>query len=157
MASVWVRRYLLLLAVGENIPILLTRIFLGCGFYLTGSGKIANIDNLIKYFTELGVPFANLQAPFVARLEYYGAILLMLGLGTRLAAFLLSNTMLVALWLAEKEKFLSSWSPTSEVSPVEVVPFVYLLCLLWLVFRGGGYLSLDFGLWKLALRKFPSR
>ncbi len=122
---------------------LLTRIALGNEFFLTGSGKIENIDNFTSFFVDLGIPFPALNAAFVARLEYYGAILLVVGLLTRLAAAGLLSTMVVALLTADKADFLQAWSPSTEKGPLDIAPFVNLLLLLWLVISGPGLVSLD--------------
>lgn len=140
----------------QTLPALLTRITVGYGFYLTGQGKLAHIDNIIEFFTSLGIPMAQYQAPFVARLEYYGGILLLIGLLTRPVAFLLSSTMVVALLTADKADFLASWGTESEKVPTEITAYAYLLFLIWLFVAGGGLLSLDALLSKLlGLRKAP--
>lgn len=145
------------LALAENVPILLTRATLGYGFFLTGSGKIAHPENIVAYFQSLGVPLASIQAPFVARLEYWGGIALLFGLATRPVAFLLGSTMVVALGLADRVRFIEAWNPQAEHGPADVVAFVYLVLLLWLVFRGGGHISIDFGLSKLLGKRFSNQ
>jgi len=140
----------------QSFPALITRITLGFGFYLTGQGKLAHIDNIIEFFKSLGVPFAQVQAPFVAHLEYYGGILLIAGLLTRPVSFLLGSTMVVALATADKADFIASWGTTSDKVPTEITAFAYLLLLMWLFVTGGGLVSLDALLSKLlGLRKAP--
>jgi hypothetical protein len=51
--------------------------------------------------------------------------------------------MAVALATADRERFAGSWDPSSEVSPLDVSAFVFLLLLLWLALYGPGALSLD--------------
>jgi len=136
-------------------PPLLTRLVLGWGFYWTGQGKIKNIDNIIEFFRGLGVPYPEYQAPFVARLEYYGAMLLVVGLATRLVAFLLSSTMVVALLTADKADFVATLDSASEKMPAEIIAFTYLVFLLWLVVYGAGTLSLDRIVKFLFDRRFP--
>ena len=122
---------------------LLSRIALGNEFFLTGRGKIEHIDNFTSFFVDLGIPFPALNAAFVARLEYYGAILLVVGLFTRLAAAGLLSTMVVALMTADRADFLQSWSPSTEKGPLDIASFVNLLLLVWLVLSGPGLVSLD--------------
>ena len=71
------------------LPPLLTRLVLGYAFFLTGRGKIENFSNTVSFFTDLGIPMPELNAAFVSRLEYYGGMLLIVGLLTRIAAGLL--------------------------------------------------------------------
>jgi|SRR3990172_3304583 len=125
------------------LPSLLTRLVMGIAFYQTGSGKLANPANVTAFFTELGIPFPELNAAFVSRLEYYGGILLVLGLLTRLAAALLGSTMIVALMTADRASLLEALGFSGETGLTDVVPLVYGLFLLWLLIYGGGAVSVD--------------
>jgi len=118
---------------------LLTRLVMGQAFYLTGHGKLQNFDRTVSLFSSLGIPFPALNAGFVSTLEYVGGMCLILGLATRIIAFLLSGSMVVALLTADKQTFIDKF-PTDLT---DVVPFVYLLFLAWLVLTGPGPVSLD--------------
>ncbi|HEY6552162.1 MAG TPA: DoxX family protein [Vicinamibacteria bacterium] len=122
---------------------LATRVVVGWAFYLTGSGKWAHFDNTVIFFTELGIPFPQANAAFVASLELVGGIFLIVGLLTRVMATGLATTMVVALMTADKARFLESWSTASEVSPTDISAFVFLLFFLWLALFGPGPVSLD--------------
>jgi putative oxidoreductase len=122
---------------------LLTRVTLGYAFFLTGRGKLGDLQTFSNYLAELHVPFAAQQAPFVAGLEFVGGICLVLGLLTRVMSTALLGTMVVAIMTAEREKFLTSWLPTGDVAPLDVAPYVYVLLLLWLALFGPGPVSLD--------------
>jgi putative oxidoreductase len=124
---------------------LLTRITVGYTFYLTGNGKINNIETTTEFFAAQNIPFPALNAAFVSRLEYYGGILLVVGLLTRIVSALLASTMVVAL-LTERAQFFQSWLPTGDVGPLDIDPWVFLLLLSWLVLSGPGILSLDYWL-----------
>jgi len=125
------------------LPPLLTRLVMGEAFFLTGRGKLANFDNTVQFFTTLGIPMPELNAAFVSRLEFYGGIALLLGLLTRLVAAGLASTMVVALLTADKQGFLDALHMSGDAGLTDVVPFVYLLFLSWLVIFGPGPLSLD--------------
>lgn len=125
------------------LPPLLTRLVMGQAFFLTGRGKLANFANTVQFFTDLGIPMPELNAAFVSRLEFYGGIALILGLGTRLVAVGLASTMVVALATADKQNFLAALSMSGDQGITDIVPFVYLLFLTWLVVIGPGALSLD--------------
>lgn len=122
---------------------LLTRVTVGYAFFLTGRGKLQNLEAFAGYLQELGVPGASAQAPFIAGLEFVGGIALVIGLGTRLFSLGLLGTMVGALVTAEKDSFLESWLPTGDVGPLDIDPWVFLLLLSWLVLLGPGLLSLD--------------
>jgi putative oxidoreductase len=125
------------------LPPLLTRLVLGQAYFFTGRGKLANFENTVSFFTDLGIPLPAANAAFVARLEYYGGMLLIAGLLTRVVALLLSSTMVVALLTADRALFLEALAGSGEAGLTDVTPFVYLLLLLWLVVYGPGRLSLD--------------
>ena len=118
---------------------LVTRLMVGITFYYTGHGKLQNLDRTASFFSDLGIPFAGANALFISSLEFFGGIALMLGLGTRVFAALLSSTMVVALMTADKDSFISKFpADLTDVSPV-----VLLLFLVWLVLYGAGPVSLD--------------
>ncbi len=138
------------IAAGERVtrllefaPPLATRITLGYAFVLTGWGKLGMLDNFEAYLASLGVPFASLQAPFIAGLELVGGVLLVLGLLTRVMSLSLLGTMIVAILTAERSAFFESWLPTGDVGPLDIAPYVFSLLLAWLVVRGAGAVSLD--------------
>lgn len=122
---------------------LATRITLGHAFFLTGRGKLANFENTVEFFASQGIPMPELNAHFVSRLEYYGGILLVIGLLTRVVAAGLAATMVVAL-VTERVAFLQSWLPTTELGPTDLSSFVFLLLLSWLVLYGPGVASVDY-------------
>lgn len=131
------------LAALAFLPPLLTRLVLGEGFFLTGHGKLENVGNTVQFFTDLGIPFPELNAAFVSRLEFYGGIALALGLLTRLVAAGLASTMVVALLTADRERFLGALRLSGDQNLTDVVPFVFLLFLAWLVISGPGVVSAD--------------
>ncbi len=121
---------------------LVTRITMGHAFFLTGRGKLEHFETTVEFFASQNIPFPALNAAFVSRLEYYGAMLLLVGLLTRLVAAGLASTMAVAL-LTERHQFLQSWLPTTELGPTDISSFVFLILLGWLVLYGPGPVSLD--------------
>ena len=132
-----------LLGYVDFVPAALTRLVVGFAFFASGRGKLANMDNTVNFFTDLGIPFPELNAAFVARLEYYGGMLLLVGLLTRLVALLLSSTMIVALLTADHQTFMGALPRGGEIGLCDVAPFVLGVLLSWLVVKGPGLLSLD--------------
>jgi putative oxidoreductase len=118
---------------------LLTRVVLGQSFYHTGLGKLMDLGKVTGFFTDLGIPFPALNAAFVSGLEFVGGICLLLGLGTRIFAFLLSGSMVVALLTADKQAFLEKF----PADITDITSFAFLLFLMWLVLYGPGPVSLD--------------
>jgi len=122
---------------------LVTRLVMGQAFYQTGSGKIENFANTVSFFSELGIPMPEANAFVVSRLEFWGGLLLLVGLATRLVAAGLASTMVVALATADRVTFLDALRGVGDGGLTDVVPFVYLLFLGWLVLAGPGVVSLD--------------
>jgi putative oxidoreductase len=125
------------------LPPLLTRLVIGYAFYQAGSGKLANPEKVVGFFTDLGIPFPAANAAFVSRLEFYGGLLLIAGLLTRFVAAGLGATMTVALLTAHKAEVLGALQGTGEAGLTDIVPVVYGLFLLWLIISGPGAVSLD--------------
>ena len=130
----------------DFVPGLLTRILVGFAFFDSGRGKLANMENTVGFFTDLGIPFPELNAAFVSRLEYYGGMLLLVGALTRIVAALLSSTMVVALLTADRQTFVDAFTRTGEVGLSDLPAFVLLVFLSWLVIKGPGGLSVDAGI-----------
>ena len=122
---------------------LATRLVMGQAYYQTGSGKIANFANTVSFFGELGIPYPEANAFFVSRLEFWGGLLLIAGLLTRIVAAGLAATMVVAIATADREDFVAALQGSGEKGLTDVVSFVYLLFLAWLVLYGPGPVSLD--------------
>lgn len=125
------------------LPPLLTRLVIGQAFYQTGTGKLSNPEGVAAFFGNLGIPFPELNAAFVSRVEYWGGLLLIVGLATRVAALLLSSTMVVALMTADRASFLEALHGSGDAGLTDVVPVVFLLFLVWLVIQGPGVVSVD--------------
>jgi len=112
---------------------------MGQAFYYTGYGKLQNFDRTVSFFTDLGIPYPALNAGFVSTMEYVGGMCLIVGLGTRVFSFLLSGSMVVALFTADKQTFIDKF----PADITDVVPFMYLVLMVWLVLYGPGPVSLD--------------
>jgi putative oxidoreductase len=143
--SLWTLRgrALRVIAMLAFVAPLLTRLVMGQAYHETGSGKIENFANTVTFFTELGIPMPEANAFFVSRLEYWGGLLLVVGLMTRIVAAGLASSMVVALLTADRQSFLDALRGAGDTGPTDVVSFVYLLFLVWLVLFGPGALSLD--------------
>jgi putative oxidoreductase len=133
-----IRSYLVkLTSLLEWFPPLLARITIAGVFVQTGWGKLHHLDKVVEFFTQLGIPAPQFQAPFVAANEFVCGSLLLVGLFTRLASVPLAISMVVALITAKASDIhdMSDLFGQSE--------YLYIVVLVWLFFRGAGCLSLD--------------
>ena len=115
----WYSRLLAGLRMSEGLPLLLLRLYLTPVLLQAGWNKYLHFADTVAWFgnTEwgLGLPFPTLLAALAIAAEIGGSLLLLFGLLTRLAAFSLAITMLVAMvtvhakngWLAIADA--SSW------------------------------------------------
>ena len=119
------------------LPGLAARLCIGLTFIGTGWGKLHHLDKVIAFFTSLGIPAANIQAPFVACVELGCGALVLVGLATRLAAFPLIGTMVVAILTAKR-------GDIHELNDLLFMPeLLCIVLLLWLIVKGAGDVSVD--------------
>jgi putative oxidoreductase len=109
---------------------------------LFGSFGGFGFDGTMAFFTDhLGIP--ALLALLVILAESIGALALVLGAGTRLAAVGILATMLGAIFLSHAPNgFFMNWSGTQAGEGFEF-HLLALALALPLVIQGGGYLSVD--------------
>jgi len=122
---------------------LIVRVALGIEFFGSGLRKLGNLPGFIEFFRKLGIPFPEVQAPFVASVELVCGVLILVGLLARPAAFMLCGVMTVAIvTAAAPEKHITaSWHGLLEF--FYLPEWCLLLLLGWLVFAGPGRASLD--------------
>jgi putative oxidoreductase len=122
--------------VGE----LILRLGLGITFFAHGREKIKNPAGFAGFLRQIHVPMPLLNAWVVALLETVGALLLILGMATRLIALGLAIDMLVALFTVRigKAPFTSGGQGAGWD-----FEFFLLMASLALLFTGAGRLGLD--------------
>ncbi len=121
--------------------LLLVRLYWGFQMMQTGWGKLHNLAKVTDFFTSLGIPLPGLNAPCIVALEFVGGILIMLGLGSRLIALLLTCDMLVAFIAADREALFSVFSDPDKF--YAAAPYTFLLAFLIVLIFGPGLFSLD--------------
>ncbi len=123
-------------------PLLLAvRLYWGWQFVQTGWGKLHNQARITDFFTSLNIPFPALNAHFVSGLEFFGGILLILGLASRPIAFLLTGSMFVAYWTADREALFSIFSNPGKFYGAD--PYTFLFAAIMILAFGPGRFSLD--------------
>jgi putative oxidoreductase len=123
-------------------PLLLAvRLYWGWQFAQTGWGKMHNIAKITDFFASLNIPFPSANAHVVAGLEFFGGILLILGLGSRVIGLLLAGNMLVAYWTADHEALVSFFSDPGKFYVAD--PYTFLFASLMVLIFGAGLFSID--------------
>lgn len=116
---------------------LIARLVVGYVFMLTGWGKLNNLPAITENFISWGIPFPHILTPFVAGVEFFGGIALMLGIVTRIAGGALAVIMVVAIISAKLE----------DIDSLETLlgfeEATYFAVFTWLAITGAGKASLD--------------
>jgi len=119
------------------LPPTVARLTIGWIFLQSGWGKLTNLQKVIGFFTELGIPAPQFQAPLAATAEFVCGALILIGLFTRVATLPLIATMVVAILTARR-------GDIHELSDLfGMAEYLYIALLLWLGAFGAGPLSLD--------------
>jgi putative oxidoreductase len=126
--------------LGDQLSFLgpaLVRLTVGVVFIGTGWGKLHSLPQVTEFFASLHIPAPAFQARLAASTEFFGGILVLVGLGTRLASLPLAFTMVVAILTAKRADI----DGVSALLGLE--EWSYLVMFLWLAVAGAGALSLD--------------
>lgn len=121
--------------------LLVIRLYWGIQFAQAGWGKLTNLERVTGFFTELGIPFPELNAAMAGGIEFLGGILLVIGLFTRIAVIPMIFTMLVAYFTAHREELFKVFSDSGEF--LSAAPFSYLFAFLVILCFGPGKASVD--------------
>jgi len=122
----------------------------------TGWGKLHGLSHVRDFFASLGIPAPGVMAPAIASLEFFGGILLIVGLGTRLIGLVLAGNMLVAYITADRMALGSIFSDPGKFYIAD--PFTFLFASLISLVFGAGIFSLDALIDKVWLsRRSPTR
>ena len=116
---------------------LFARIVVGWVFLWTGWGKLTHLPLVTENFGLWGVPAPEILAPFVSGVEFFGGILLLLGLLTRISAGALGVVMIVAVKVAQ-------WDEVDSLQTfLGLEEIMYLAIFVWLAIAGAGRVSVD--------------
>jgi len=121
----------------KDIPLLAMRLVLAWGFWNPAIMKWKNIDGIADWFGQMGYPLPTLNAYMAATTELVGAVLLFLGIGTRLISIPLMVVMLVAIFTVHLANGFDAGSNGFEI------PLYYLIMLLALMVYGPGKYSVE--------------
>lgn len=116
---------------------LAARLALGYVFVTTGWGKLHHLEQVTQFFQSLGIPAANIQAPFVAAVELVCGAMVLIGLFARIASVPLIGTMVVAIITAKM-------GDVKDLSDFLQLPeFLMILLFGYLFTFGSGAVSAD--------------
>jgi putative oxidoreductase len=135
------KRFTQLTSYLQSPLLLVIRLYWGWQLIQTGWGKLHNIPKITEFFASLNIPLPAANAHFIAGLEFFGGILLILGLGTRIVGLLMAGNMLVAYWTADREALSSVFSDPGKFYAAD--PYTFLFASVLVLVFGAGLFSLD--------------
>jgi putative oxidoreductase len=121
----------------KSISLLSGRLVVAYGFYTPAMIKWENIDGVVMFFTNLGIPFPTINAYMAATTEMLGVVLLTLGFMARLISIPLIVIMVVAITTVHLGNGFSADDGGFEI------PLYYMIFLLIFLSSGAGKISLD--------------
>lgn len=122
----------------KDLPLLFLRIILAIGFYGPAMMKLKNLDGIISWFTDMGMPMPALNAYLATATENLGVLFLILGFSTRIISIPLIIVMIVAIKTVHLANGFESGNNGFEI------PLYYILMLFTLFIYGPGKYSLDY-------------
>lgn len=125
----------------QSLFLLAIRLYWGWQFAQTGWGKLHHLAKITSFFGSLGIPFPALNAYFISGLEFFGGLLLILGLASRLTGLLLAGNMFVAYWTADHQALVSIFSDPGKFYVAD--PYTFLFASLMVLIFGAGSFSVD--------------
>jgi putative oxidoreductase len=130
------------LASYAQTPFLLfVRLEWGWQLIESGWGKLHNLDKVTEFFTSLNLPMPGPTAVFVSSLEFFGGILLAIGLFSRVISLMLSVNLIMAYITADREALLTIFSDNDKF--FGATPFTFLFASLLVLIFGPGKIALD--------------
>jgi len=91
-------------STNAGLGLLILRVVIGLVFLMHGIGKLTHMDNTIGFFTQIGIPMANLAAWVMALVETAGGVALILGVALPIVALMLAIDMVVAILKVQLRK-----------------------------------------------------
>lgn len=143
--------YLKVLAKLQSPFLLIIRLYWGWQFFLTGKGKLMNLDRTAGFFANLNIPLPKINAILAGSAECFGGLLLLLGLFSRVATVPLIITMIVAYLTADSEKVKHIFDNPDAFVTAAPFLFLYTTVIIWLF--GPGIFSLDAMIAKMRGKK----
>ncbi len=132
----------------EWLPILVARISLGAFFAISGWNKLFQEENrssLIETMIEAGIPFPEFMSVFLASVECFGGIFLIVGLLSTFWSIALTIAMIVAITTVKIYHAIpTGLEPLDWLDYFLYLPQVmYVILFVWLIVTGPGRHSLD--------------
>lgn len=129
---------------------LVVRLIIGFAFIVDGTRKLGDLESVAKFFAkDLHMMHPCADSGLVSVVELIAGLLLVIGLGTRIAALLLAFTMVGAFTLAIVPH------SKSVLDLFGTIELTYMAIFVWLIVSGGGPISIDHRIARREARRPP--
>ena len=128
--------------------LLVVRLYWGWQLAESGWGKLHNLDKVTEFFGSLNLPMPAQMAVAISCLEFFGGILLAIGLFSRLISLVLTINMIMAYVTADREALFSIFSDPDKF--YAAAPYTFLVATIIILLFGPGKFAVD----ALLERKF---
>lgn len=125
----------------QSLFLLIVRLYWGWQFFLTGKGKLSDLEKPAQFFQSLGIPLPHQQAILAGTTECVGGLFLLVGLASRLVSIPLGIVMTVAYLTADIETVKNIFSDPDKFLAADEFLFFYAVILVLLF--GPGKFSID--------------
>jgi putative oxidoreductase len=128
--------------------LLAVRLYWGWQLIQSGWGKLHNLEKVTEFFTSLNLPMPAQMAVFISCVEFFGGILLAIGLLSRITALALTINMIMAYITADREALFSVFSDPDKF--YAAAPYTFLIASLIILIFGPGKFCVDYLLRRFA-------
>jgi putative oxidoreductase len=135
----------------QPVFLLIIRLYWGWQFFITGKGKLMDLNKVTNFFASIHIPYPHENAIMAGCTECFGGLLLLLGLGSRIITIPLIFTMVIAYITTEQEALHALYSDPDKF--VSAAPFQFMLTAIIVLIFGPGLFSLDALIGRLFFEK----
>ena len=137
----WYDRFFHFVDYLQHPFLLFVRLYWGVQLMQSGWGKLHNLDKVTEFFSSLHLPAPGFTALAISNLEFFGGILLAIGLFSRLISLILTINLIVAYITADREALFSIFSDPDKF--YAAAPYTFLVAALIVLLFGPGIVSAD--------------
>lgn len=125
-------------------PLLLAiRLYWGWQFAQDGWGKLTHLARVTEFFSSLNLPAPHATAAFVASVEFFGGILFLAGIASRLVSLILFVNMTMAYVSVPDDRVNFSHILSNPSDFYGASPYTYWFAALLILILGPGCFALD--------------
>jgi len=128
-------------SVLQSFLLLVVRLYWSWEFFLTGKGKLMDLEKPTQFFQSLGIPFPHAQAILVGTTECFGGLLLLAGFCSRLISIPLMILLSVAYFTSDIDAVKVIFSDPDKFLTAAEFQFLFAVVLAFAF--GPGRFSID--------------